>query len=506
MIRRGRAPRVIIGGYVFRVLQDLSLATLGTSGIPHDTRNLFVVLSRMPSVDLTGLLAEAGAGLTSKIPLGGRGGRPDYYALSSFFAAISGNRVTEPFLGLGRTGEAIDGFIGRLRRFGMADVPGDLYGDVIWRLYFSKSLPAADRADVLARPFKATNLNIRVMLDRLALPAFCAAKLDTRGYDFLITSDSRPVSISPGTIKLMRYYDPIPMLLPDTMGHIAPVRQHYMLTKRAARDGHFVCISEPTERELLTLFPQVAGRTATIPCTLGAFRSEDTRGPTLHELARVRLSGASLSGKPDGPADTSRVLAAAKLAPDTRYIMGLSTIEPRKNFEGLILAWQRVRRECDPNLKLVIVGRPGWRYDNVLAAMRPHVLDGGLLHLQDLTVAETRALYARAACFVSPSYAEGFGYPPLEALQCGTPPVLSDIAAHRWVCGDAALYCDPYDPDDIADKIRRLVAGDGAPAARDALLRAAPAVLKRYSADTIASQWEELFGRLKKGERLSNQA
>lgn len=488
----------------YRILQDLSTAMLGASGIPHDTRQLFKVFCRMPSVEITGLLGEMGPGLTTTIPLRRRAGEPDYYALASFFAAISGNRPTEPRFG--RIGEAIDLWIGRLRRFGMADVPGELFGDVIWRLYFAKSLSAADRPFVLSRPFKATNLNIQAVRDRLALPPFCAARLDTRGYDFLVTSDSRPIAVPAGTIKLMRYYDPIPMLLPDTMGHIAPVRQHYMLTKRAARDGHFVCISEATERDLLRLFPQAAGRTTTIPCTLGEFDPADTKGPALGEIARVRFSGSALGRDPHQSADMGKILAAAKLTPETRYIMGLSTLEPRKNFEGLINAWLRIRHAHAPDLKLVIVGRPGWRFEKVLDAIRPHIGDGGLLHLQDLSVAETRALYARAVCFVSPSFAEGFGYPPLEALQCGTPPVLSDIPAHRWVCGDAALYCDPYDVNDIADKIRRLVVDDGGPTAREALLRAAPAVLKRYAADTIAGQWDELFGRLKRGERLPTRA
>jgi glycosyltransferase involved in cell wall biosynthesis len=485
-----------------KVLQDLSLAMLGMSGIPHDTRILFKVLSLMPSVDVTGLLAENGPGLTSKLPLSKKADATDPYALAGFFAAISGNRPTEPFLGLGRIGETIDSIVNRIRRFGMTDVPGDLYADAIWRLYFSRSLSAADRAVVLAQKFKATNLNIQIILDRLALPPFCAAKLDTRGYDFLVTSDSRPVAVSQGTIKLMRYYDPIPMLLPDTMGHIAPVRQHYMLTKRAARDGNFICISQPTEHDLLKLFPQAEGRTTTIPCTLGEFDPADTKGPPLHEIARVRLSDAALGRDPHQPADTRKILAAANLTPETRYIMGLSTLEPRKNFEGLIDAWLRIRHAHAPDLRLVIVGRPGWRYEKVLEAIRPHLGDGGLLHLQDLSVAETRALYARAACFVSPSHAEGFGYPPLEALQCGTPPVLSDIPAHRWVCGNAALYCNPYDVNDIADKICQLIIDQNGPATREAILRAAPAVLKRYSADTIAGQWDELFGRLKKGERL----
>mgnify|MGYP001302384684 CR=1 FL=1 len=483
-----------------KILQDLSVAMLGASGIPHDTRHLFKVFCGMPSVEVTGLLGEMGPGFTSKLSLSRPGSKPDHYALASFFAAISGNRPSDPRHG--RLGDIFDLWLSRLRRFGMTDVPNDLYADVIWRLYFSKSLPAADRATVLTRKFKATNLNIQIMRDRLALPPFCAARLDTRGYDFLVTSDTRPIAVPDGTIKLMRYYDPIPMLLPDTMGHIAPVRQHYMLTKRSARDGYFVCISQATEHELLKLFPQAAGRTTTIPCTLGEFDPADTEGPALAEIAYTRFSGAALGVQAHLSSDLRKTLASANLGPETRYIMGLSTLEPRKNFEGLIDAWLRVRHAHAPDLKLVIVGRPGWRYEKILDAIRPHIGGGGLLHLQDLSVPETRALYARAACFVSPSFAEGFGYPPLEALQCGTPPVLSGIPAHRWVCGEAALYCDPYDVNDIADKIRRLVVDASGPATRAALLRAAPAVLKRYSADTIAGQWDELFGRLKKGERL----
>src|SRR5262245_37724767 len=110
----------------YRVLQDLSSAMLGTSGIPHDTRQLFKVLSLMPSVDLTGLLSEMGPGLTSKLPLSRRRGAPDHYALASFFAAISGNRPAKPFLDLGRFGERVDMFINWVSRFGMSDVPGDL--------------------------------------------------------------------------------------------------------------------------------------------------------------------------------------------------------------------------------------------------------------------------------------------------------------------------------------------------------------------------------------------
>ncbi len=480
---------------MYKVLQDLSLAMLGTSGIPHDSRHIFKTFSRMPSVSLTGLLCEAGAGLTSKVTI--RNGAdtrhaPDYFGFARFFGAISGNKPDEPFLGLGGFGDAIDAAVNQVRRFRMAPVPPGFYADVIWRLYFEKSLPAEDRATILKQDFAVTNLNYRIILERLKLPSLFAPKLRTEGYDFFVTPDSRPIVLSRGTTKLMRYHDPIPLLHPDTMGHIAPTREHYRLTARAAGDGYFVCNSEPTENDLVKLFPKARGRSVTIPCALAEVSAGDNRTVSLRDIVRTRLSSAA-TGRPE-------IRNCRNLAPDARYIMSLSTLEPRKNFERLIRAWELVRHQYAPDLKLVIVGRPGWRYDRILEAIRPHSLAGDLLHLQDVPLAEVQSLYRQAECFVLPSLAEGFGFPPMEALQCGTPSVVSDIPALRWVCGDAALYCNPYDVTDIADKIAALVVDENAAATRARLLRAGAAVLRRYSMDTTAGQWDELFGRLKRGE------
>jgi glycosyltransferase involved in cell wall biosynthesis len=65
-----------------------------------------------------------------------------------------------------------------------------------------------------------------------------------------------------------------------------------------------------------------------------------------------------------------------------------------------------------------------------------------------------RALYENAACFIFPSFYEGFGLPPLEAMHCGCPVIVSDRASLPEVCGDAAVYCDPDDPADIARQLR----------------------------------------------------
>jgi glycosyltransferase involved in cell wall biosynthesis len=84
--------------------------------------------------------------------------------------------------------------------------------------------------------------------------------------------------------------------------------------------------------------------------------------------------------------------------------------------------------------------------------------DGYALHATGyVTDGELRALYENAACLVYPSLYEGFGLPPLEAMLCGCPVLVSDAASLPEVCGDAALYCNPRDPDNIAEKIRTLI-------------------------------------------------
>ena len=192
----------------------------------------------------------------------------------------------------------------------------------------------------------------------------------------------------------------------------------------------------------------------------------------------------------------------ASLTPDKpfRYILAVSTLEPRKNFTSVVRAWERIRYQHDPDLKLIIVGRPGWRFEPTLAAMRPRILEGSLLHLQDVSSVELQALYAQAECLVSPSYSEGFGFPPLEAMQWGTPAIVSDIPAHRWAMGDAVLYVDPYSVPDIAKKIAQIVVADDRETLRRELRAKAVRQLARYAPEAVGDQWAELFARLKRGE------
>jgi glycosyltransferase involved in cell wall biosynthesis len=269
---------------------------------------------------------------------------------------------------------------------------------------------------------------------------------------------------------------------------------------RSSPTAIFSCVSQPSEEALLRIFPQLKGRTTTIPNALPEVTPANAKILPVTEIVRARASSAGWGNEDER--SSLRKAALGKLSSDEplRYILAVSTIEPRKNFTSVVRAWERVRYQNDTDVKLVVVGRPGWRFEPTLAAMRPRILEGSLLHLQDVTNVELQALYANAECLVSPSFAEGFGFPPLEAMQWGTPAIVSDIPAHRWALGDAALFIDPYSVPDIARKITQLVVADDRETLRRELQAKAARTLARYAPDRVGEQWAELFAQLKRGE------
>lgn len=141
-----------------------------------------------------------------------------------------------------------------------------------------------------------------------------------------------------------------------------------------------------------------------------------------------------------------------------RYVLAVSSIDPRKNFERLLKAFQLLK---DSQIDLYVVGGQSrvfaslYQYENKESFEQINVKWFGRVSDDELT-----ALYRKARCFIYPSLYEGFGIPPLEAMAMGCPVIVSDIPVLHEVCGDAALYTDPADEEDIALKIKELCSND----------------------------------------------
>jgi len=137
--------------------------------------------------------------------------------------------------------------------------------------------------------------------------------------------------------------------------------------------------------------------------------------------------------------------------PDEPYILSLCTLEPRKNISQTIKCFARlIEDENISDLNLVLVGSKGWNFDHIFdeidnASLRKRIIVTGYLLDEDLA-----PLYSGAMMFVYPSFYEGFGLPPLEAMQCGVPVITSNTSSLPEVVGNAGIMVSPDDSDALS--------------------------------------------------------
>jgi glycosyltransferase involved in cell wall biosynthesis len=132
-----------------------------------------------------------------------------------------------------------------------------------------------------------------------------------------------------------------------------------------------------------------------------------------------------------------------------KYILAVGSRNPNKNLHGLMRAYAHLPAS---EVCLAIVGGS----NSTIFARSPDLADS-VMELGFVEDADLRTLYEHAACFVFPSFYEGFGIPPLEALTLGTPVIVSRAASLPEIFGEAATYCDPHSPEDIARQISRVL-------------------------------------------------
>jgi hypothetical protein len=469
------------------VLVDLSHAADGYVGVAQDLRLIFAMLSGLPGVEASGLLMPtARHDLPNIHP--GRADAPALTAAVLHWMERNWSRPDpRPFpLSVLQTAQMLRQ-IARNRHL-LLPLADSSQLNALWRILFARTLPPEQRAQVLAQHFYATDLSVSGIIDRCAhLPIPMLKTLAADGFDAVLFCMPRPVRLPRGVRQIQRFHDAVPVTDVDTVVNWKMAMAHSRLVRACAPDAIFVCNSPQSRDDLISLDPRREKNAVVIPCALAAARAPLNGVEPATIIARhVTFRALGLTGQAP---------PAAWTPPQTglRYVMAVSTLEPRKNFCALIRAWERVAARRDPDLRLVIVGGPGWREADVLSQLRPGVERGQIFHLQNVPTDDMHTLMRHAACFASVSYNEGFGYSPLEATQAGAPCLISDLPVFRWIFGDAALYVDPYDVESIAGGIERLVSlPTSADLARQLRARAEP-VLARFSPAAIAEAWDALL-------------
>jgi glycosyltransferase involved in cell wall biosynthesis len=170
-----------------------------------------------------------------------------------------------------------------------------------------------------------------------------------------------------------------------------------------------------------------------------------------------------------------------------QYCLFAGTIEPRKNIGRLIGAYGALPQALRERFPLVLVGHAGWRSEDVHRLIEDGERRGFIRYLGYVPGADLPLLYAGARLFALPSLYEGFGLPVLEAMACGVPAVISNVASLPEVAGNAALMIDPQDTDGLAAALRRGLEDDEwrETAASAGLARAAGFSWRRCAQETV---------------------
>jgi glycosyltransferase involved in cell wall biosynthesis len=216
----------------------------------------------------------------------------------------------------------------------------------------------------------------------------------------------------------------------------AESRRYYnaQIHAAVARADHILTISESSRQDLVTM--------------LGVSPDKVT----------VQILGTDASFQPQSPAAITKTRTALDL-PET-YILSLSTFEPRKNILGLLDAYRGLLQTMPDAPSLVIAGNRGWLFEETRAKIKQMNIENNILLREKVPQEHLPALYAGAVALVMPSFYEGFGLPALEAMACGTVPVVSNVSSLPEVVGNVGAQIDPHDPATLQTALERVITDD----------------------------------------------
>ncbi len=486
----------------FKILVEMRPAFDGHAGIPQETRLLFRGLSMLDGVTVEGLLQNGGHVLAKGLPPNGNGWMPrlspDEQLNRLGRVVISLEQSAWPYQVHAAAQTIAMAFRCALGgKCQLSRFEARHFQDFVWRKLFARTLHADDFERI-------TNSNFRIERVPWSAMHICAdvtryiggsiyGRLDTSDFDLMIAETPYPARVSNGTQLVVRYHDAIPLLMPDTIANRTSHRRHHYraLCLNVASGAWFVCVSDATRKDLVSIFPAAEERSLTIHNMISHhYFDEDSTPNRVNEILNVRVN-----------TDVQPALDIGyirnTLHPDNQptpvdYLLVVSTIEPRKNYLTLLAAWEKLRTDRFPHLRLVIVGALGWHHKSITRKYRPWLERGDVFLLSEVPASDLRLLYKHARATVCPSYGEGFGFSGVEAMMSGGAVVASAIVAHQEIYSDAAEFFNPYSVEELARAIDAVVAPENA-SRRNELIARGAIVAQRYSYDAIMPLWRSFL-------------
>lgn len=274
----------------------------------------------------------------------------------------------------------------------------------------------------------AKNIPLFRMADIQELAAGFSNKISPQNFDLYFEPNFIPINIK-SRYTVVTIFDFSVILFPEwhPKGRIRYFKKNFW--ENLKRADRIIVISDYIKKEGVNLgLPEEKLTTIHL-----GFDHEVFRTYSLHDLQLVQK----------------------KYGLSEHFLLFVGSIEPRKNLKNLLQAYISLNEEIRKDLKLVLVGFKGWENKEIKKLMNNNKKD--IYYLGYLPDKELGKLYNLATLLIYPSIYEGFGLPPLEAMACGCPVVVSNVASLPEVCGDAAYYVDPHNIDSIAEGIYKVI-------------------------------------------------
>lgn len=263
-------------------------------------------------------------------------------------------------------------------------------------------------------------------------------------------------------------HDLIPLKHPETEKFAAQVYWRLQIPIAARRSDYIITDSEHARQEIMADFQVAPDRISAI--MLGFDPA----------MAMVRDHG------------TAAGIRKKYGIPEV-YILYVGTIQPRKNLDTLVEAFNILKKDRKIAEKLVVVGRKGWLYEQLFARIKALGLDNEVIFTGFVPDDELPYIYDAARVFVYLSFFEGFGLPPLEAMACGIPVVTSNTTSLPEVVGEAGIALPPRDTAGIAEAMFKVL--DNADLAMD-MSRMGRARAELFSWEAAARQTLDVYEKV----------
>ncbi len=221
--------------------------------------------------------------------------------------------------------------------------------------------------------------------------------------------------------KVITIHDLIPIILPEVNNQKMLLEE---IIDSGRKDAYYICVSENTKKDLLNYAPDISPERVFV----SLLAADQAKFYKCFDQQKFKL-------------------IQSQYQLPQRYFLSVSTLEPRKNIPHLIKCFVKLITENNiQDLSLVLVGRKGWDYDEIFKeyknsdALKSRIIFTSFIPDEDLA-----AVYSNAEAFFYLSLYEGFGLPPLEAMQCGVPTIASDTSSLPEVVGKAGILLNPKD-------------------------------------------------------------